>query len=354
MEFLKNNSDFLFLFQATLTNPNGDPDQENKPRMDYETKTLLVSDARRKRDCRDFLKRKGFSIFVDTLEDKKVPMDIMFDSIKNKILKDHDKIELLFNQNDDLKRMWIQIFKKESDSYFEMYEEYVTKNKEKLSKDKNYLQFNNLFLTELIKNELIDIRLFGSAMAVGGISKTYTGPIQIGWGYSLHPVELVKSNTITSIMNEDNSTFGKNYKIHFGLIAHYGVINKYNAKITGMTEQDKDFFGKALVQGMLNNQTCSKQGQDPLLFIEIKYKESFDGYVGDLRRFINIDFQKNKAIREISDLKVDFTPLTDVINNLEEQIDQVNIWRNPFQKENCNFINLPSGDSIDLLATLEK
>lgn len=52
---LKNNRDFLFLFDATNCNPNGDPDYENKPRFDYETHTLLVSDVRRKRDIRDFL-----------------------------------------------------------------------------------------------------------------------------------------------------------------------------------------------------------------------------------------------------------------------------------------------------------
>ena len=352
MEFLKNNCDFLFLFQATLTNPNGDPDQENKPRMDYETKTLLVSDARRKRDCRDFLKRKGFSIFVDTLEDQKVPMDVMFASIKNKTLKDRVKVEFLFSQNNELRDLWLQIFKNDSNSYFSTYDEYITKQKKDLNKDREYVKFNNLFLTELIKNELIDIRLFGSAMAIGGITKTYTGPVQIGWGYSLHPVEIVKSNTITSIMNDDNSTFGKNYKIHYGLIAHYGVINKFSAMLTGMSEQDKDSFRKAIVQGMLNNQTCSKQGQEPLLYVEIKYKESFDGYIGDLRRFLSIE--KNNPIRHISDLKVDFTLLTNVINSLKDQIEQVTIWQNPFQKENCIFSNMPTGESVDLLAKLER
>jgi Cas7 group CRISPR-associated protein Csh2 len=69
------NSDFLFGFEAVMTNPNGDPDQENRPRMDYETATTLVSDARRKRDCRDILKRKGYAIFVDTFDDNKIPMD---------------------------------------------------------------------------------------------------------------------------------------------------------------------------------------------------------------------------------------------------------------------------------------
>ena len=40
MSIINTNSEFLFGFQATLTNPNGDPDQENKPRMDYDTSRL--------------------------------------------------------------------------------------------------------------------------------------------------------------------------------------------------------------------------------------------------------------------------------------------------------------------------
>ena len=110
-------------------------------------------------------------------------------------------------------------------------------------------EFNNLFLTEIIKEDLIDIRIFGSAMAVEGITKTFTGPIQINWGYSLHPVELVKSNTITTIMNDDSSTFGKKHKVHYALVAHHGTINKFAAPKTGMKDTDRDLFRKALVQG---------------------------------------------------------------------------------------------------------
>ena len=111
----------------------------------------------------------------------------------------------------------------------------------KAKKTKEFIDFNNLFLTEIIKNSLIDIRLFGSAMAVEGVSRTYTGPVQITWGYSLHPVELVKSNTITSIMNEGNSTFGKKHKF-ITFDSHYGTINKYAAIHTGMKEWDREIF----------------------------------------------------------------------------------------------------------------
>ena len=42
MERVLNNSDILFLYDAKLCNPNGDPDDENKPRMDYERNVNLV------------------------------------------------------------------------------------------------------------------------------------------------------------------------------------------------------------------------------------------------------------------------------------------------------------------------
>ncbi len=50
-----NNSEILFLYDAKMTNPNGDMDNENKPRMDWDTDTNLVSDVRLKRYIRDYL-----------------------------------------------------------------------------------------------------------------------------------------------------------------------------------------------------------------------------------------------------------------------------------------------------------
>jgi CRISPR-associated protein Csh2 len=51
-----NNSEILFLYDAKISNPNGDMDNENKPRMDLDTETNLVSDVRLKRYIRDYLK----------------------------------------------------------------------------------------------------------------------------------------------------------------------------------------------------------------------------------------------------------------------------------------------------------
>lgn len=364
MSIINTNSEFLFGFQATLTNPNGDPDQENKPRMDYDTSTLLVSDARRKRDCRDFLKNKGYQIFVDTLADKKVPMDKMFEHIRDTWLDNNEKMEQLFADNKKLKQAWEELFGNEENIN---YKKVYLKKLEELKKNKELSAFNNIFLTEIIQRSLIDIRLFGSAMAVEGITRTYTGPVQVSWGYSLHPVELVKTNTITSIMNEDSSTFGKKYKVYYALVAHYGTINKYSAKLTAMTEEDRNIFRRALVQGMMANQTDSKQGQEPLFYLEVIYKPEYDMYLGDLRRFIEVKEETNKegVIRSINDLTVDFQGLSQVITELKDDgyIEKVIGWVHPTQNEtqkenkqkenqvktkNSRLINMPEYDPVNL------
>lgn len=299
MIMIKNNSEFLYLFEAIMTNPNGDPDQENRPRMDNETKTLLVSDVRRKRDIRDFLYHKGYDIFVNTLDDKKVEMKTMFNAIKEKYG---------VGEKDDEKT-----------------------------------------IIDTILNNLIDIRMFGSAMAIKDEkgAKSFTGPVQLSWGYSLHPVDIVKSNSIVTIMNEDNSTFGKMYKVHYALVAYHGSINKFAAQKTKMTESDRDVFRRSLVQSMMNNLTHSKQGQAPSLYLEIVYNESFDGYVGDLRRFIDVNTDKN-VIRKMEDLKINFDRLSSVIEDMKKNgyIKDVFVWKSPYVNQ---FNNLPKGTAIDVL-----
>lgn len=301
-----NNKDFLYITDATLSNPNGNPDDENKPRMDYDTKTLLVSDVRIKRTCRDFAQKKGFEIFVGTSNDKKVTMETRLKEVLEKygISKDADADEKI----------------------------------------------------QTILNNMIDIRLFGSAMAVGNITQTFTGPVQISWGYSLHPVDLVKASSISSIMSsnektEGHGTFGKMYKAEYAMVAHAGSVNKYAAEKTHMTQEDADLLPKLLVQSLMNGQTHSKQGQQPLLYLEIEYREDFDGFLGDLRRYLDVTLHKSSAIRGINDLTVDFSRLTAAAVSLGNYIKAVRIWKSPLVQQ---FDNLPNAEVLDLYAPITK
>lgn len=329
---INHNSEFLFAFEAVMTNPNGDPDQENKPRMDYETKTALVSDARRKRDCREFFKRKGYPIFVDTIEEQKVPADVMFEHIVRKWMNDDARFASLLNSRPALQDKWNELSAnvKEKGSYFEVYTE-IKDNSKKGEAKKHFSRFNNELITAIIREELIDIRLFGSAMAVENVTRTFTGPVQISWAYSLHPVELMKSNTITSIMNEDNSTFGKKHKLYYGLFMHSGTINKYAAQLTGMTDRDQELFRKALVQGMMQNQTDSKQGQTPLFYLEIQYTPEFDGFIGDIRKYVDVTCDESKSVRSLNDLNISLNSLEAVIQEMKSRgyIAKVIGWHHP-------------------------
>ena len=69
MTALNNRYDFVYLFDVTNGNPNGDPDAGNLPRLDPETNQGLVSDVCLKRKVRNFVAmtkgdRPGHEIFV--------------------------------------------------------------------------------------------------------------------------------------------------------------------------------------------------------------------------------------------------------------------------------------------------
>jgi CRISPR-associated protein Csh2 len=299
---LSENSDFLFVYDATLSNPNGDPDQENKPRMDYDTETNLVTDTRVKRSIRDYLKAVGHEIFVDMEGEAKVSPDSKLKAVINRILETPAQIEQLFGDN-SLKDAFTKIIadKKSTDSIF------------KALQDKKNIEVNNFILAQLVRENFIDIRMFGSAFAIKDFTKAYTGPIQLNWGYSLHKVDLVESNSIVTTMNDDSSTFGKDYRVHYSLLAFNGTINKHAAKSTGLTADDRNTFRKAIWESVSALPTRSKLNQYPKLYVELVYNEGFsNGHFGDLRQYIKQDPSDN--IRALKDVKIDLSNLIILIN----------------------------------------
>ena len=69
MTTLNHRYDFVYLFDVTNGNPNGDPDAGNLPRLDPETNQGLVSDVCLKRKVRNFVElaksdESGYAIYV--------------------------------------------------------------------------------------------------------------------------------------------------------------------------------------------------------------------------------------------------------------------------------------------------
>ena len=309
MTTIKNNSDFIFLYDATMCNPNGDPDQENKPRMDYDTSTNLVTDTRVKRFIRDYLKNQGQEIFVDMEGNNKVSSNSKLEYVIERVLSDEKERLSLFKESPELLKDFNKIIAEKKDKETIL----------KLLQSKKNSNLNYYILAQLVKDKFIDIRMFGSAFAVGGFTKAYTGAIQMNWGYSLNQVELVESSSIVTIMNDDNSTFGKDYRVYYSLLAFNGTINKCAAKTTGLTEEDQKIFRKAIWESIPSLPTRTKMNQYPKLYLEIIYNEGYNnGCLGDLRNTINVSYKEEisaKQVRSFKDLNVDISELTKLIND---------------------------------------
>ncbi|MCK4664838.1 MAG: type I CRISPR-associated protein Cas7 [Bacteroidales bacterium] len=372
-KIVKTNSDFLFIYEGTRTNPNGDPDMENKPRMDYDTKTNLVTDLRIKRNIREYLKDSGDEIFVDTLEENKVTVEVKLNSIIKNVLDNEAEFEKIIKGNEKISKKWkefIQNLKKDMNkdkdnekekkpertfeekypTNKEIYDLIKTKAKDKNFKsiqEKEFNSFNNHLLETIIKNNLIDIRMFGGAFAVEGFSRTYTGAIQLNWGYSLHPVELIKSDTIVTIMNEDASTFGKDYRLYYSLIAFHGTINKHLADKNGLTNDDVKKFRDSIISSVFYKPTRSKSDQYPIFYLEIEYNENYNCYLRDLRDFIKCEKKdSSKTIRSLNDLEIDLSDLSQLIKNNQPKIKQIHIWKTPLSETDFDVFEKSINDGV--------
>lgn len=270
-DVVKNRSEIVFLYDVENANPNGDPMDENKPRIDEETEKNIVTDVRLKRTIRDFLYN-----FLD--EDIFIVEEINEDGTQK--TRESRLEELKISSKDDG--------------------------------------------VKLLEN-YIDLRLFGATIAVKNRTSTWIGPVQFKFGKSLHKVE-PKTIKGTSVMpSKDNvtrGTFIETQILPYSLISFYGIVNENAAKKTGLTESDLDLMMNGLWNGTKNLITRSKVGQMPRLLLRVVYKED-NFHIGDLDKGMKLIFNEDieeKALRSVSEVKLD---VSDLINKLESNKDKI-------------------------------
>jgi len=346
------NKEFLFIYDAAMCNPNGDPDQENKPRMDRATRTNLVSDGRLKRYIRDYIidsrKENDDDVFVRNINGRKLSVEKRLHGvIMNYVKSENSDFNNLVKENPRLKEAFEEASKdlKKQAEYKEFYISKLPKESDSESqaktkwKDKSISNINNELLVAFVKKNLVDIRFFGGAFAVAGFSNTFTGSVQINWGYSLHPVELIDSNSIVTIMSgntEGESNIGKKEGLYYSLIGFTGTINAKRAEALNMTDEDVAQFRESMVKSIMENRTDSKKNQYPKLYLEIEYKdEQCYGRLGDLRNLITITSDKPECkndqdftgVRSTKDLKINFDNLNKDIDKISKYIHKIRVWK---------------------------
>jgi CRISPR-associated protein Csh2 len=255
-ETIKNRSEILFLYDIRDGNPNGDPMDENKPRIDEETGANLVTDVRLKRTIRDYLYNfKAQEIFV---------REIIYDT-----------------QNG-----YIQDGKKRAKDF----------------EDKS----------ERILNECIDVRLFGGVIPLKDDSITYTGPVQFKMGRSLHRVSMMHIKGTGAFASKEGSkqaTFREEDFLAYSLISFYGIINENAAKHTHLTEEDLKLLLEGIWNGTKSLISRSKAGQVPRLLLKVNYsKENY--HIGDLDKMLKLETEiPHENIRDTTDYQLDVSEL---------------------------------------------
>jgi len=270
-EIVSNRSEIVFLYDVKDNNPNGDPLDENKPRIDEETMLNLVTDVRLKRTVRDYLNDfRNEEVFILGVK------------------KDDGNLKDKEERMTDLK----------IDSAEDMVE------------------------------KCVDIRLFGATAAVKKKTITFTGPVQFKIGRSLHKVQLkfIKGTTVyPSAQDKTQGTFTEMYVLPYSLIGFYGIINENAAKHTKLTNGDVDLLMDALWNGTKNLISRSKVGQMPRLLIKINYKEK-DYHIGDLNALLELKSDiRDEEIRDIEDYAIDATKLLDALHDNNGKIKDIDL-----------------------------
>lgn len=271
MTELSNKSELLFLYDVKDANPNGDPLDENKPRIDEETGHNIVTDVRLKRTIRDYLfAYKGFNgenesdIFVREIEVE-----------PGKIQDGKARARDFNGQKDD------------------------------------------------ILARCIDIRLFGGTIPLPKDSITLTGPVQFKMGRSLHPVvmkHIQGTGAFAAQEGKKGFAFREEDILYYSLIAFHGIINPAAAKDSLATEDDIKLLVEAMWEGTKNLISRSKFGHMPRLLLKVNYS-SPRFFIGDLDRQISVktDIPVEK-LRDISELQLDVSALKETLKLHKENI----------------------------------
>jgi len=203
MTAIKNRYDFIYLFDVTDGNPNGDPDAGNMPRMDAETGMGLVSDVCLKRKVRNYVQvTKGqqpqYDIFIKE-------GSVLNDTIKEATQAGTNKAN------------------------------------------------NRATMCE----RFYDVRTFGAVMTTGKVNAGQVrGPIQLTFARSVSPI-ITAEHTITRMAVTDakdtdenetgtRQTMGRKYTIPYALYQTQGYISANLANQTGFTDEDLKLFWEAL------------------------------------------------------------------------------------------------------------
>lgn len=284
-EIVENRFEILFAYDVEEGNPNGDPLNENRPRIDEETGENIVTDVRLKRTVRDYFLEKFSGESPNGVFIRPVGKEDGTLKTREELVKDE-----IGGEEVDLKE--------------------ETKDKVK----------------EALFDTFLDMRLFGATLAVENMSIGQIGPVQFKMGRSLHKVDsryIQQSVTLPSEEGKETGTFADRYDLPYSLISFYGIVNENMAEETGLTYSDVYKLLDGLWNGTKSLITHSKIEHDPKMLLAVEYSE--DSYhIGSLDKMLNIESDKeDESIRSFSEVSLELEDLWEVLQENSDRIKQI-------------------------------
>ena len=220
--------DFIYLFDATDANPNGDPDAGNLPRVDTETNQGIITDVCIKRKIRNF---------IEVLK-KDIPSYDIYVKEKGVLMRAHEKA----------------------------YEAIKSESKAEDGKRKGSGDEVEKARAWMCQN-FYDVRTFGAVMSLATNCGQVRGPIQLSFSRSVDPI-VISEHAITRMavatereataQQGDNRTMGRKFTVPYGLYRCHGFVNPFLADQTGFSDEDLELFFQALENAFQFDQSAAR------------------------------------------------------------------------------------------------
>jgi CRISPR-associated protein Csd2 len=285
--------EFVLLFETINSNPNGDPDSGNMPRIDPQTNHGIVTDVSVKRKIRDYvdsLEQEGRAIFIRARE-----------PLNPKIAKACEVKEL-------------PSFKKENGGW-------------KTDEAKKRSQEDIRLLQEWLCAQYFDVRTFGAVMSTGPNAGQVRGPVQIGFGRSIEPI-FVREDTITRVADTDKEEgeMGRKYVVPYALYRVHGFISVNLAARTGFNQSDLQLLFEALVVMFEHTRSASRPEMTTRKLIVFKHQNAM-GNAPAHSLFDRVKIGRNVAgeFRDVDDVGIGNYPPARKFSDYIVTIDQTNI-----------------------------
>lgn len=209
MSELKGKIDFTLFVSVSNANPNGDPLNGNRPRINLDGYGE-ISDVCIKRKIRNRFQDLGQRVFV---------------------------------QSDDRADDGFRSLKERAEGCQELNKE--IKKKKNADRD---------LCAQIACKEWIDVRSFGQVFAFKGenVSFGVRGPVSVHQAVSLSPVDIISMQITKSVNSEAgkaskaSDTMGTKHRIRFGVYKVMGSVNVQLAEKTGFSQEDAEILKESL------------------------------------------------------------------------------------------------------------